>query len=97
MRDPVTTQRGSTTPFGLGSSSSTISSTVTSERFAPSTASFWIPVRPQSWTLPCLSACWAWMIATSSSSAGTAVSHSPVNGQAIGRIVSVCSGSDVPL
>jgi hypothetical protein len=37
------------------------------------------------------------MIPTSRSSAGTAVNHSPVNGQAIGRIVSVCSGSEVPL
>jgi hypothetical protein len=37
------------------------------------------------------------MTATSRSSAGTAVSTSPVNGHVIGLIVAVCSASDVPL
>ncbi len=41
------------------------------------------PVIPQSWTLPCRSACWAWMIPTSGRSAGTAESSSPVNGHSI--------------
>ena len=37
----------------------TISSTVTSDRRAASTASFWMPVMPHSWTLPSRSARWA--------------------------------------
>ena len=52
---------------------------------------------PRAGRCRCRSACWAWMIPTSRSSAGTAVSCSPVNGQVIGLIVSVCSGSEVPL
>ena len=44
----VTTQRGSTTAWGRGSSSSTISSTVTIARLAASTASFCTPMMPHS-------------------------------------------------
>ena len=51
-RRAVTTQRGRTTPLGRGSSSSTISSTVTRLRLAPSTVSFCTPTWPHSWTLP---------------------------------------------
>ena len=79
-----TTQRGSTTPPGRGSSSSTISSTVTIERADASTVSFCTPMIPQSWTLPRRSACCAWTIPTSGRCAGTAASSSPVNGHAIG-------------
>ena len=46
-----------------------ISSTVTRERFAASTASFCTPAIPHSWTLPCRSARWAWITATSGFSA----------------------------
>ena len=77
-------------------SSSTTSSTVTIERLAASTASFWTPESPQSWTLPCLSACWAWMIATSGLMARTAVSFSPVNGQSMKATSALCSGRSVP-
>ena len=45
-------QPGITTAPGRGSSSSTISSTVTIDRAEASTTSFWTPVIPQSWTLP---------------------------------------------
>ena len=91
-----TTHAGSTTRPAAATSSSTISSTVTMERRAASTASFWTPTRPQIWTLPWRSACWAWMIATSGLSAGTAVSCSPVNGQSIGASVGVWSIRSVP-
>ena len=61
-----------TTAPGCGGSSSTISSTVTIERAEASIVSFWTPMMPQSWTLPCRSARCAWMIPTSGRSAGTA-------------------------
>src|SRR6185437_9739056 len=83
-----------TMPPARGVSSSTIRSTVTSERAAASTASFCTPGIPQSWTLPSRSASWAWTIATSGRSAGTAASSSPVNGQTIGRTW-VCSTRSV--
>ena len=92
----VTTQFGSTTALGHGSSASTSSSTVTSERLAASTASFCTPVEAPHLTLPSRSARCAWTTATSRSSAGTAVSCSPVNGHVIGAIVAVCSGRSVP-
>ena len=63
---------------------STISSTVISDRFAASTASFCTPRMPHICTLPVRSARCAWMIVTSGASAGTAVSTSPVNGHVIG-------------
>ena len=75
---------------------STTSSTVTSARFAASTASFWTPVMPQNWTLPARSARWAWTIATSGFSAATAVSVSPVNGQRIVDTLGVCRARSVP-
>ena len=78
-------QPGSTTAPGRGSSSGTISSTVTIDRAEASTTSFWTPVIPQSWTLPRSSACCAWTIPTSGRIAGTAESLSPVNGQSIRR------------
>ena len=92
----MTTNRGSTTAPGTGSRASTTSSTVTSARFAASTASFWTPLMPQSWTLPARSARWAWMIVTSGFSAATAVSVSPVNGQRTVDTVGVCRGRSVP-
>ena len=64
----VTAQRGMTIAPGRGSSSSTISSTVTSERSDPRTISFWIPTIPHSWTLPARSARWAWTMPTSGAS-----------------------------
>ena len=87
----VTVQPGSTTAPGRGSSSSTISSTVTTERPDASTASRCTPVIPHSWTFPVRSARWAWMTATSGRRAATAVSVSPVNGQVIGLMVGRCS------
>ena len=70
-------------------------SAVTSARSALSTASFCTPGIPHSWTLPSRSASWAWMIATSGRSAGTATSSSPVNGQAIG-LTRVIGARSVP-
>ena len=82
-------------PPGRSSSSSTIRSTVTSERCDASTASFCTPGIPHSCTLPSRSASWAWTIATSGRSAGTATSRSPVNGHVIGATV-VCAIRSVP-
>ena len=79
-----TVQLGRITALGLRSpNSSTISSTVTSDRFAASTASFCTPTMPSIRTLPARSALSAWITATSGRIAGTAASSSPVNGQAI--------------
>ena len=61
-----TVQAGRITALKLrGPKSSTISSTVTIERLAASTASFCTPTMPSSITLPARSAFSAWMIATS--------------------------------
>jgi hypothetical protein len=56
---------------------------VTTDRDAASTASFCTPVIPQYCTFPARSARCAWITVTSGRSAATAVSVSPVNGQAI--------------
>ena len=75
----VTVQCGSTQALNdLGPRSSTISSTVTSERLAASTASFCTPTMPSSSTLPARSAFCAWITALSSRMAGTVASTSPV-------------------
>ena len=91
----VMTQPGMVIPPGRGSSSSTIRSTVTSDRCAARIASFCTPGIPHSCTFPSRSASWAWTIATSGRSAGTAISRSPVNGQVIGATV-VCATRSVP-
>src|SRR3954464_2855589 len=68
-----TVQLGRITALGLRSpKSSTISSTVTSERFAASTASFCTPTMPSISTLPARSALSARITATSGRIAGTA-------------------------
>src|SRR5947207_3291890 len=73
-----TVQLGRITALALrGPKSSTISSTVTSERFAASTASFCTPTMPSMSTLPARSALSAWITATSGRIAGTAASRSP--------------------
>ena len=91
----VITQPGIMIAPGRGSSSSTIRSTVTSDRWAARIASFWTPGMPHSCTFPSRSASWAWTIATSGRSAGTAVSFSPVNGQVTDATV-VCAIRSVP-
>ena len=88
-------QPGITTPPGRGSSSSTIRSTVTSDRAAASTASFCTPGMPHSCTFPARSASCACTIATSGRSAGTATSSSPVNGH-VTRSTRVCLSRSVP-
>ena len=52
--------------------SSTTSSTTTITRSAAKAASFWQPRRPQTWVSPPADARWAWTIATSGRSGGTA-------------------------
>ena len=77
----LTTQCGRCTEPGLGSSSSTISSTVTSTRPARERhLSFCTPEMPQSMTLPLQSACWAWITATSGRMAGLAASFFAAEG-----------------
>jgi len=92
-----TAQFGRITALGLrGPKSSTISSTVTIERFAASTASFCTPTIPSRRTLPSASAFWAWMTATSGLRAGTQASDSPVNGQETKRILGLTAGRSTP-
>ena len=51
---------------------------------------------PHNCTLPAASACWAWITATSSSSALTALSASPVNGHVTSLIEGVCATRSLP-
>ncbi|MCY1381461.1 hypothetical protein D9M69_693710 [compost metagenome] len=89
---------GSTTELGDGgASSSTISSTVTIDRLAASTASFCTPTMPSMSTLPFRSARWAWMIVTSGRIAGTAASTSDVNGQATDLMFGFTFGRSAPI
>ena len=52
--------------------SSTTSSTTTMTRSAAKAASFWQPSSPQTWVSPPADARWAWTMATSGLSGGTA-------------------------
>ena len=89
-----TTHEGRTTEFGGAFRSSTISSTVTIERFAAITASFCTPTTPHISTLPLRSAFCAWITVTSGRCAGTAASFSPVNGQSMNLTRSDCTSAD---
>ena len=93
-----TVQAGMITALKLrGPKSSTISSTVTSDRLAASTTCFCIPTIPSSSTLPARSALSAWMMATSGLSAGTAASSSPVNGQVTRLMLGFTLGRSTPI
>ena len=77
--------------------SSTISSATTITRRAANAASFCTPRRPQACAVPSAAARWAWTIATSGLSAGTAASRSPVYGQVTSRMRGFTRGRSLPV